>query len=176
MILPHTAYTTMGPRATETHGQLSLVWSAALSDDARAALRGKLLALPRKRRQRVNHARARARWEQRGAAVLARPDTHESTYALHVVRVYYTSQGGELLYFETTLPTNAAHALAYSCRLSQIWAIDTDAPRARTGARFVVLPSQSEASAVAVRRANVARARAWWRARPMAVVPMRRAA
>lgn len=132
-------------------GNATVRWASGLDATGRDDLLRKMQAIrPAKRRPRVNHERARAAAEERGGAALARPDTAEpSERACMVVRIYYRSQGEEILAFDTAPMTSAAASRLHSEYSSPGWVgVDSDifpvsAPKPlRSDARFVVLPSQ----------------------------------
>jgi len=97
-----------------------------------------------RRSVRVNHVKARERFEARGLAAITAVEP-SSAKPTHVVRIYYTSQGDELLCFDAgPMSRAAADSLAHATR-ARTEVIDTrlwnPIPLPK-GARLVVLPSQ----------------------------------
>lgn len=84
--------------------QLMLGWARAASPEARQATRDAIAAMTptrRGRRPSVKPARARALAEATGERNLRAPDAHEANRArTYAARVYYRSEGGEILAFE----------------------------------------------------------------------------
>lgn len=135
---------------TVTVGQCTIRWSPTADSDTREGLLAKMRAIrPSKRRvAAVNYERNRARAQESAEYILSQPDVTDPPKRGVTVRIYYRSQGGEILAFDTAPMTPyAAQRLADHCRQSDV--IDYDifpvggVRSLRRDARLVVLPSQA---------------------------------
>lgn len=115
-------------------GQVALRWSKELdyrafsNEPGTIAERDGIIAEMqsiryRQRTPRVDHARARAKLERAGLDTLELPDRDPPTPARRwIVRVYYRSEGGELLCFDAgPLTVQAADKLASEFQTRQIF-------------------------------------------------------
>ncbi len=116
-------------------GQIAIAWRPALDSrafanvpDTIAERDAVLVAMrtiktTRRARPRPNHERARAKLEARGLDALELPDRDPATPARKwIVRVYYRSEGDELLCFDAgPLTVQAADALASEFTTRQIF-------------------------------------------------------
>lgn len=121
--------------------QLEIVWVVPAGEE-RDRWRAELCNVKaRARRGRVNHERARAALENTGARVLGEPDKGPATpMRKYVARVYYHSEGDELLCFDApnlTYDTATAIASLHSNPVPQEW----DAKRKRFKPQIVRVPS-----------------------------------
>lgn len=140
----------MGHDDMTTLGQCTIRWSPAADSAARDGLLAKMQAIrpTTKRRTAINYERNRARAREVAERILAEPDNAAMAAKRPVVvRIYYRSQGGDLLAFDTAPMTPcASDRLIDHCRQSDV--IDWDifpsggARGLRKDARLVVLPSQ----------------------------------
>lgn len=136
---------------TDTFGRVTLRWSPTLPPEKRSEIVAKMQAIkPARRRAPVTSERARQLAQAHGAAVIARPDQDDAARVPWTVRVYYRSQGGEVLCFEAPGLTEPRAAALYSecdsdrsdAMGAQQWRQSGEAPAMWSGARLIVLPSQ----------------------------------
>lgn len=150
--------------ANASGGQTEITWAKhpvgdpATVESERVRIVSAIETLKTLRRTlRVNHAKARERFEARGLAAMAERSTPHAA-PTHVVRIYYVSQGDELLCFDAgPMSLRAAATLAsetdrdsgvrrgmHGQRDVVAEVIDTRKGPIKPpkGARLVVLPSQ----------------------------------
>jgi hypothetical protein len=143
----------------ERVGQMSLWWSPAATPERRAEVLTELRALAPARRGTPRAPRVSL--ESRGTRALAAPDhdapSHRALAGRYIVRVWYTSEGGEELCFDTHPLTEAdANELELHCATGdhvahrfralrpspELHPVDAPWPPEPKYARLVVLPSQ----------------------------------
>ncbi len=109
-------------RPLDTRAYSNEPLTIAERDEVIAAVRA-IKPTRRRARAQPNHERARARMESRGLAALELPDRDPPTHARRwIVRVYYHSEGDELLCFDAgPLTIQAADALASEFQNRQIF-------------------------------------------------------
>lgn len=103
----------------ERVGQLEITWYQQSSAADRESFHAKLGKIKSARAYRVSYATRVSQWEAQGLAAIMAPQP-EQQHAPHMVRIYYYSEGGEILAFEATLGRAAADRLCYAHHAQQI--------------------------------------------------------
>lgn len=122
-----------------------VIWNLQLDPIKRAEIEAKIAAVrPAGKRRPHSYERARAREESRALAILQSPPVAPLARDEYhwIVRIYYTSQGNELLACDSAPLTHpGALSLCSQCPDAEVQRADRPLPL-RSGARLVRLPSQ----------------------------------
>ncbi len=142
----------------ENCGQVTIKWSDKATEEQRSEIRKEMARIRTRRAYGRTVEAARRLAQERGHAILSAPDSDEVLCRPHFVRIYYRSQGGEILYSESVHSERDAEKLFSEYAFpglgtakcgAQHWPVNLDeTPPPFKGARLVLLPSQGPAGHV----------------------------